>query len=155
RLNLLTGDNGLGKTFVLDVAWWGLTRTWAGSPAWPDPDVSGEPSMQFEVSSSKLVSSYQFQRQSWAAPFPPPPLPAPTKRSPLLIYAQVDGSFSVWDPVRNSESAFIRSMPKSGWVDFPEAFQFSPDKLWNGLEENGRVLSNGLIRDWVSWQAQK
>ncbi len=25
RLNILTGDNGLGKTFVLDVAWWVLT----------------------------------------------------------------------------------------------------------------------------------
>jgi DNA repair ATPase RecN len=22
RLNVLTGDNGLGKSFVLDVAWW-------------------------------------------------------------------------------------------------------------------------------------
>jgi hypothetical protein len=30
RLNLITGDNGVGKTFVLDVAWWGLTRTWVG-----------------------------------------------------------------------------------------------------------------------------
>ena len=32
RLNLLTGDNGLGKTFALDLAWWTLTRTWAGPP---------------------------------------------------------------------------------------------------------------------------
>ena len=22
RLNLITGDNGLGKSFLLDVAWW-------------------------------------------------------------------------------------------------------------------------------------
>ncbi|HEY2740306.1 MAG TPA: ATP-binding protein, partial [Thermoanaerobaculia bacterium] len=22
RLNLLTGDNGVGKTFLLDIAWW-------------------------------------------------------------------------------------------------------------------------------------
>ena len=22
RLNLLTGDNGLGKSFLLDIAWW-------------------------------------------------------------------------------------------------------------------------------------
>ena len=29
RLNFLTGDNGLGKSFVLDIAWWSLTRTWA------------------------------------------------------------------------------------------------------------------------------
>lgn len=31
RISLLTGDNGLGKSFLLDVAWWpslavGLTR---------------------------------------------------------------------------------------------------------------------------------
>ncbi len=28
RLNLLTGDNGLGKSFLLDVAWWAMTRRW-------------------------------------------------------------------------------------------------------------------------------
>ena len=27
RLNVLTGDNSLGKSFVLDVAWWSLTGT--------------------------------------------------------------------------------------------------------------------------------
>ena len=35
RLNVLTGDNGLGKTFVLDVLWWVLTTTWAGDKAFP------------------------------------------------------------------------------------------------------------------------
>jgi len=35
RLNVLTGDNGLGKTFVLDVVWWVLTGTWAGEQAFP------------------------------------------------------------------------------------------------------------------------
>ena len=28
RVNLLTGDNGLGKTFLLDTAWWSLTGHW-------------------------------------------------------------------------------------------------------------------------------
>ena len=28
RLNLLTGDNGLGKSFLLDIAWWAMTRKW-------------------------------------------------------------------------------------------------------------------------------
>ena len=27
RLNVLTGDNGLGKSFLLDLAWWALTAT--------------------------------------------------------------------------------------------------------------------------------
>lgn len=29
RMNFLVGDNGLGKSFLLDAAWWALTRTWA------------------------------------------------------------------------------------------------------------------------------
>ena len=38
RLNVITGDNGLGKSFLLDIAWWALTRTWArGMPALPSP----------------------------------------------------------------------------------------------------------------------
>ena len=28
RLNLITGDNGLGKSFLLDAAWYCLTRCW-------------------------------------------------------------------------------------------------------------------------------
>jgi predicted ATPase len=28
RLNVITGDNGLGKSFLLEVAWWALTQTW-------------------------------------------------------------------------------------------------------------------------------
>ena len=28
RLNLITGDNGLDKSFLLDVAWYCLTRRW-------------------------------------------------------------------------------------------------------------------------------
>ena len=33
RLTLIAGDNGLGKSFLLDAAWWALTSTWAGYSA--------------------------------------------------------------------------------------------------------------------------
>lgn len=39
RLNLITGDNGLGKSFLLDVAWWALTRTWAREMVIPGPGM--------------------------------------------------------------------------------------------------------------------
>jgi len=30
RLIIITGDNGLGKSFLLDVCFWSLTGTWPG-----------------------------------------------------------------------------------------------------------------------------
>lgn len=38
RLNVFAGDNGLGKSFLLDVIWWALSGTWADLVAWPRPD---------------------------------------------------------------------------------------------------------------------
>ena len=37
RLNLITGDNGLGKSFLMDVAWWSMTRKW---PAEINPQLT-------------------------------------------------------------------------------------------------------------------
>ena len=40
RVNALTGDNGLGKSFLLDIAWWAFTYTWArGVMAVPRKDA--------------------------------------------------------------------------------------------------------------------
>ncbi|MBK8578270.1 MAG: AAA family ATPase [Candidatus Accumulibacter sp.] len=50
RLNLITGDNGLGKSFLLDIAWWAMTRKWpaeinprltSGRKALPQPAGKG------------------------------------------------------------------------------------------------------------------
>ncbi|MBI5833933.1 MAG: AAA family ATPase [Armatimonadetes bacterium] len=51
RLNLLTGDNGLGKSFVLDVAWWALTGTWANGIAIP-PAEAAAPAIAFRHTSA-------------------------------------------------------------------------------------------------------
>jgi AAA domain, putative AbiEii toxin, Type IV TA system len=68
-----------------------------------------------------------------------------------VIYAQVDGGFSVWDPARN----YWRSTDDAGEsYDRPPAYLFSARELWNGLfNEEGRPLCRGLIEDWNSWQA--
>lgn len=46
RLNVLTGDDGLGKSFVLDVAFWALTANWAIQTALerrsPNTTLSGQ-----------------------------------------------------------------------------------------------------------------
>ncbi len=80
RLNILTGDNGLGKTFALDIAWWVLTRTWPHHRAWPRRGTGIVPKINYEVKGkTKLAgpveSEYDFGRQCWSLPSGPEPMP--------------------------------------------------------------------------------
>ncbi len=66
----------------------------------------------------------------------------------------MDGGFSVWDPARNYSR---QRTPDPSAVDEirPEPFHFSTETLWNGLEKDGKIICNGLLRDWVSWQLKQ
>jgi len=147
HLNILTGDNGLGKTFILDIAWWVLTRKWAGLPAWPDPKKKGRPSIEFKVAAKNIEGMaecihYNRNRQDWETA-----KSKPTDK--LVLYARADGGISVWDKARCSNSISKSSEDSTGF------FNFSSDQIWSGLEEGKKVRCNGLIRDWDTWQYQK
>lgn len=149
RLNFITGDNGLGKSFILDIAWSSLTRTWArNNAAVPHASVK-KPSIKYSYSkttSGDVKDSITFKRedQSWQWPLKKgrPAIPG------VVIYAGVDGSFSVWDPSRNF------------WLDEESngrqrSFDFSPKQVWDGLRgADGTSFCNGLISDWVLWQSR-
>jgi hypothetical protein len=102
RLNLITGDNGLGKSFLLDVAWWALTRTWACGLVTPsNPPTTVNPAIAYSYGSASgkrftRTSVFDPAKEEWQSRQGRPPIPG------LVMYAQVDGSFSVWDPARNS-----------------------------------------------------
>lgn len=158
RLNLITGDNGLGKSFLLDVAWWAMTRKWprelnaklvSGYSARPhDPARPASIEFGLETSNGKKVkyeSQYVPRDEAWQGKAGRPPNPG------LVIYAQADGGFSVWDPARNY-------WKKKGNIDVQDrlpAYVFSPQQVWDGLEVDldgsKRVVCNGLIRDWANW----
>lgn len=156
RLNLLTGDNGLGKSFLLDIAFWALTGSWPGGrvalPSPPAkkaslPTITYQPVGKKGPTSRAKSATFDFTRQSWNRPTGRPVMPG------LVIYATVDGGFAVWDPARN----YWRD-PAAGAgtdADQPRAYQFSSDTLANGLTEGTRSLCNGLVRDWVSWWDQR
>ncbi len=96
RLNLLTGDNGLGKSFLLETAWWALTRTWRGAPAVPHrPDASIGYSFDSTTRATSFTSRWEPAAQTWRRAAGRPPNPG------LVIYATVDGAFATWDPARN------------------------------------------------------
>lgn len=71
RLNLFTGDNGLGKTFLLDLVWWALTRTWAGNPALPF-DQDSSPGIEFllrgAVETIQISTEFDSSTQAWKFP---------------------------------------------------------------------------------------
>ncbi|HUO05018.1 MAG TPA: AAA family ATPase [Candidatus Binataceae bacterium] len=139
RLSIITGDNGLGKTFILECAWWALTGHWAGRAAFPNPDQSlPAVSIKFEIAASKsrpesITIRYDWNTQQWPAPKGRPTLPG------LVVYARVDGSFAVWDPARHSPIQREQRVA---------ALVVSRDEVLNGLE--GQI--EGLLRDWVRWQ---
>ncbi len=157
RLNLITGDNGLGKSFLLDVAWWALTRKWpqdlnenltSGYAARPT-DVTRKATIELEVQSKtgsvKYESPYVADEQAWKGKAGRPWNPG------LVLYALADGGFAVWDPARNY-------WKKQGNIDVQErvpAYVFSSKEVWDGLrlsvDGKPTQVSNGLIADWASW----
>lgn len=138
RLNLVTGDNGLGKSFLLDVAWWALTRTWARHPVVPN---TGGASISYSYTKKTpkpytYTSKYDPAIERWSVNKGRPAIPG------LILYAQVDGGFSVWDPARNY---WTEDAP-----DRPNAYLFSASEVWAGNQ-----YCEGLLRDWGSWQREK
>ena len=157
RLNLLTGDNGLGKSFLLDIVWWALTRRWpaeinpkltAGKKALPASEGEAKISFSFTGKSKEesYESSFLRKEQAWTG------RPGRPANPGLVLYAMSDGSFSVWDPHRNYW--FTRD-----GLDVQErvpAYVFSPKEVWDGLQdESGSWICNGLIRDWAGWQKER
>jgi hypothetical protein len=163
RLNVITGDNGLGKSFLLDIIWFALTNRWpievngrmtSGNMAHP-MDVTKEASIEFVVgkmngdpAKNPIKAKYERQNEFWR-----------TNRSTahvlnLVLYAHYDGSFSVWDPYRN----YWTRNPPSELFERQPAFVFTPSEVWDGTNMVNKMtgkevpICNGLIRDLVSWQ---
>ncbi len=164
RLNLITGDNGLGKSFLLDVAWWAMTHYWPvelnrklGSglmarPALPnDPaEIRCETIRATDVATSEakhLTARTEVFHALWSADGQ---IWLDQDRLPVLgnivLYAMADGSFALWDPARNAARATR---------DFVKGYAFSAREVWDGLIDPERgLLCNGLIADWGSWQKE-
>ncbi|HUX39660.1 MAG TPA: ATP-binding protein [Rectinemataceae bacterium] len=156
RINLITGDNGLGKSFILDVAWWALTRRWpselakrltGGSMAIPtNPEAKSRILFEVEGKSGPggYAATFDRKAQSWVGKQGRPVNPG------LVIYAMVDGSFAVWDPHRN----YWRKDAGDEGSERQPPFVFDAREIWDGLRVGDNQYCNGLLADWASWQRE-
>lgn len=144
RLNVLTGDNGLGKSFVLDVIWWVLTGAWGGYPAGPFRPPGrkfsvkdSRPSIAWtEDSGQSYLVNYQHAFQRWEERSRPAP------GGPVL-YARADGSIQVCD---------LREVPGGPSERNFTVWTFNEEALWEGYSINGERICRGLLEDWVTWR---
>ena len=136
RLTVVAGDNGLGKSFLLDVIWWAATGQWASRPAiplgkWRSHTARIAYDLRTDAAVHTCFSSFDLHEQEWIHQSEYPQVPA------LYMYARADGSFAVEDDYRAQAS------------DKP--LVFTTEEIWHG--KNG--VMEGLVRDWVGWQVSK
>jgi hypothetical protein len=145
RLNVLTGDNGLGKSFVLDSAWALLTGAdWRSSVTTPRgvPDASIRAVYEMlEPLGDCDGGEWSFKRGDigWARTIGGATCP--------VFYARVDGGMSVYDP-----GSAERLWPDDDHDLTVLATNLSRAEVFDGKQTKGEWECDGLIRDWLSWQ---
>lgn len=139
RLSLVTGDNGLGKSFLLDFAWWAITGAWVERSIVPlIRDEGPPPGVEYSIRGASgrettFVGNFDRLSSTWTRPSEAIGVEA------LAVFSRADGSFSISDPMR----ATFQS--GSG------ASTLSSYEVWNG--KAGTI--EGLVRDWGRWESAR
>ena len=157
RLNILTGDNSLGKTLLLDSLFWSLSGDWVDQPVYPDRNATFTPEINLSASNGTLhTKQYRFNIQQYEWDWHKTET---EDEQSLTLYARSDGSFALQDPFRRYSNALpgLRNLQGETLI-FKTVAQLSREQVLDGftyrdeIDGKERTLCNGLIRDWLSWQ---
>jgi len=165
KLNVLTGDNSLGKSFLLDLVWFGITRCWPAeinnkvangfcarpwnivNPAtlvykWGDPArlPNAQKCYRNVFYYCKLPRNWRIDQHD-----------KKTRYAGLAIYMMADGSFAVYDPLRNGSIGDVYSEKGS----HREAYILSQSDLWPNEISQQCEFCRGVLADWAFWQRDK
>jgi hypothetical protein len=126
----------------------------------PPVRATEPPSLSYRIqgvagATREITCAYDLPAGKWRIRQGRPPIPG------LVVYARVDGGFSVWDPARN----YWRESDESPEDDRqrPSSFQFTRRHVWSGLWRTDRselerlsddLLCRGLVEDLVTWWQQ-
>lgn len=156
RLTLLTGDNSLGKTLLLDALFWALSGDWVDLPVYPAPNRAVPPQIALTTLNGQTKHhAYRFDPNSYDWPLRHLADSAET----LALYARADGSFAIWDPLKATQQVApaLKGTPR-GYLAWRRMVHLSREQVFDGFsyrdEVDGkeRTICNGLLRDWITWQ---
>lgn len=133
RLTLLVGDNSAGKTVVLDALWWALTGSWTrGVPLIPDARANGTAMIGIRFDDEREHHArFDPKTERWSRP------DAWKGAGVLVVYARIDGGFSVYEPIQGN------------------ALRLTAAEIFDGLRKGGSSACNGLVEDVPNWQLRQ
>ena len=171
RLNILTGDNGLGKTFALDLVWFALTEDWAGEFARPyRREAESQPKIDVRVQNGDdvVVNDYVFvaQKYSWIQALDRDNMDNSIRQltnflggiqhartDSLVVYQTIDNDFHCFDGTYDLDTGDPSSRISG---NRQSAMTFKSKEVWRGdTVDNGESRIKGLIDDWDTWQYRK
>ncbi|MFA9396351.1 MAG: AAA family ATPase [Halodesulfovibrio sp.] len=183
RLTVFTGDNGLGKSFILDVAWWMLTKNWSGEVATPPPqklDLSKHITKDLTITSpptitgtyqtwipSPLSVNYEFQDLGQVWQLNEGELSEEQKEKAegfalasdsIALYIKHNGDVSFYDPAKTRAYTALKERGEYASEIVNSFFpvkNYSVSELWEGVKQGGSQEFNGLISDWGDWYREK
>jgi predicted ATP-binding protein involved in virulence len=151
RLNVITGDNGLGKSFILDCAWRMLTAR-ESVKIFPS-NIKAEARIEAVLSFTERIQPkkhyaavetfFERRKQNWDFT-----TTLEHFEHSLIIYQNVENRFLIREPFRSQLFLNERLIEKK---DF---FEFDAQTVWDG-DSNVKPIINGFIRDVAQWQLQK
>ena len=149
RVNIITGDNSLGKTFLLESVWWAITGRWIESANVPRRDAArAAPRIFFCLNTIQRQRDfevrYDWHRHAWST------VPEVERSGGIAIYARYDGSCVVWDTMSENDDGESHG----------HQVVLGRRELWHGKRGDGVhgyeiSICNGLLLDWVAWQTKR